>query len=170
MVECVSAVHDRLAIGVGGKSVTGRCFVMLRQIKVSPFCRFFSKVEFLENGCWQWVGAMDTDGYGMFSIRRHIVKAHRFIFALLRSELTNDIDHLCRNRGCVNPWHMEDVTRRTNILRGVSHIADQVKRTHCPKGHPYDVFNTRLSRKGKRSCKECHRMQDRLRKRQRVRA
>jgi hypothetical protein len=68
-----------------------------------------------------------------------------------------DIDHLCRNRACVNPDHLEPVTRRENLLRGLTTTARNASRTHCPQGHPYDERNTYISPKGDRRCRECQR-------------
>jgi hypothetical protein len=65
-----------------------------------------------------------------------------------------DLDHLCRNRACINPNHQQPVTRRVNLLRGETITAREASATHCPKGHPYDLLNTHFY-KGNRMCRKC---------------
>lgn len=67
------------------------------------------------------------------------------------------IDHLCRVRNCVNPAHLEAVTRGENVLRGKTITAANVAKTHCPYGHPYDEQNTRVTPQGTRACRACAR-------------
>ena len=71
------------------------------------------------------------------------------------------IDHLCRNRRCVNPIHLEPVTRGENVLRGETIPAANVAKTHCPRGHEYNEANTRVTPQGTRACRTCSR--DRMR-------
>ncbi|WP_396021799.1 HNH endonuclease signature motif containing protein [Bacillus cereus group sp. BfR-BA-01522] len=68
------------------------------------------------------------------------------------------IDHLCRNRKCVNPLHLEQVTQRINLLRGEGMSAENVKKTHCPQGHEYTEENTYISKAGSRYCRKCRAM------------
>lgn len=119
--------------------------------------RFFAKVE-LADDCWVWVGARNDRGYGEFSIRSRRIKAHRWSYEYLRAEIPEglSLDHLCRNRACVNPWHLEPVTRSVNLRRGNTTRTHCSSRTHCPYGHPYDAENTAM-RGGHRTCKSCAR-------------
>lgn len=130
--------------------------------------RFWSYVEKTEGGCWNWQRPLDN-GYGNFYIGKLGVRAHRVAYTLVKGTLPDDkvIDHLCRNRACVNPEHLELVTVQINTLRGVGPSAQAALVTHCPQGHPYDEQNTwletRQGRKPKRHCRKCNkrRSQDR---------
>jgi HNH endonuclease len=72
------------------------------------------------NGCWRWTGGVTGSGYGHFSIRSIYYQAHRLLYILHRGAIPDGFepDHLCRNRRCVNPWHLELVTRSVNVQRG----------------------------------------------------
>ena len=125
--------------------------------------RFWSKVQPEPNsGCWLWSGACNSGGYGQFFIHGKQVMAHRWIYEQLRHPILNDppaavIDHLCRVRCCVNPAHMEVVTNRINILRGIGYTAENARKTHCPSGHPYSGDNLYVDPDGSRECRICRR-------------
>jgi hypothetical protein len=118
--------------------------------------RFWSKVN-ADGICWQWTASLNTGGYGQFRLGKSMRLAHRVAYEILVSPIPDglDLDHLCRNRGCVNPDHLEPVTRRTNILRGISGPADQSRRAQCKYGHPFDGINSYVDRRGKRQCRAC---------------
>lgn len=125
--------------------------------------RFWSKVD-KSGECWVWT-AGQSHGYGCFAVKKgKTVYAHRLAYELLVGPIPNglQIDHLCRNRRCVRPDHLEPVTRKTNILRGESPSARAARVDRCPSGHPYDEANTILYR-GSRYCRECKRAKDRRR-------
>src|SRR5690349_8969939 len=85
-------------------------------------------------GCWDWLGAPRGNGYGGFAWDgRKSIAAHRASWQLLRGPIPSGLtlDHLCRNRRCVNPAHLEPVTMRENILRGIGPSAQCAKKTHC---------------------------------------
>ena len=120
--------------------------------------RFWDNVNRDEaNGCWIWAGGKTGWGYGGFSADSQYVPAHRYAYELIVGPIPVglQLDHLCRNRACVNPAHMEPVTNKINSLRGVSFSAHNARATHCPQGHPYDLFNTYITPKGKRDCRKC---------------
>lgn len=100
---------------------------------------FWEKVHKTQT-CWLWTGAINTGGYGSCRIGRRDLKAHRVAYTLLKGSIPSglQLDHLCRVRNCVNPDHLEPVTSRVNIHRGVSCIAEHAASTTCPQGHPYD--------------------------------
>ncbi|MFI6103193.1 HNH endonuclease signature motif containing protein [Streptomyces sp. NPDC051310] len=117
--------------------------------------RFWGRVKKTES-CWLWTAHLTAAGYGQISVDGNVRLAHRVAYQLLKGEIPGDLclDHLCRVRSCVNPDHLEPVTLRENTRRGFPG-APQKARTHCPRGHEYDADNTRVNRRGQRSCKAC---------------
>ena len=126
---------------------------------LSAIERFFKYVSFLPSGCWEWQGAK-IKGYGCFWDGRRYTRAHRFIYEYLNGAIPAGLesDHLCRNRACVNPKHIEPVTSRENTMRGLSPELlrqQQLSKTHCPQGHPYNTTNTYRYPNGRRDCRIC---------------
>jgi hypothetical protein len=122
--------------------------------RMDPRIRFWAKVN--KNGpipanrpdlgsCWIWLGSKNHDGYGRFNLDRckrplaHVF-AYEDVFGPVPEGL--ELDHLCRVHQCCNPHHVEPVTRRENLLRGNTVTAENAAKTHCPRGHPYDLVNT----------------------------
>ena len=129
--------------------------------------RFWQKVRILDNGCWEWTAAK-RGGYGVFGLGTRsdgLIRAHRYAYAELVGPIPEglQLDHLCRNRPCVNPEHLEPVTGRENTLRGESPQAQNARKTHCPRGHAYDLLNTYSGGKGGRQCDICRKERDRVR-------
>jgi len=116
-------------------------------------------------GCWTWMGSHDPEGYGKISVRSRMTNAHRIAYQIYVGPIPEayEVDHLCRNRGCVNPAHLEAVPKPVNIARGEGAAARYARRTHCKHGHEYTPANTRLSRTGTRQCRECERLRTRRR-------
>jgi hypothetical protein len=116
------------------------------------------------SGCWLWLGSTDSGGYGVIKICSTLRQAHRIFYEMLKHPIPEglELDHLCRVHCCVNPDHLEPVTHAENQRR--SHTGNRkgngginnARKTHCPKGHPYDAVNT-LTCKGKRHCLACNR-------------
>ncbi len=116
-----------------------------------------TKVDFSDDDmCWEWQGNIDTYGYGTYGNQNHMV--HRVVYELLidKLELKDTIDHLCFNRSCVNPNHLEVVPLRDNILRGNNAASINSRKTHCIKGHEFDLYNTYTHpKRGTRHCRPC---------------
>jgi HNH endonuclease len=117
--------------------------------------KLLKRIEIAEDGCWLWTGATNESGYGYVWAGGRRWRAHRLAYSLFVSDLPEgmEIDHLCRNRGCVNPDHLEAVDHRTNCLRGRN---AQSEKTHCRNGHEYTPENTYVYQ-GERSCRTCGR-------------
>lgn len=123
------------------------------------------------DGCWEWTERHHRDGYGRLVRNGRTYGAHQWFYEHYIGPVPNglELDHLCRNRVCVNPTHLEAVTHRVNSLRGAAPAARNAHKTHCPKGHPYDEANTLVS-VGGRYCRACRRQRipaDSERRRQR---
>ena len=105
--------------------------------------RFWNKVTIAPNGCWLWIAYKGNNGYGQFGWGggSHIVLVHRLSYAILVGPIPDglQVDHLCHQRACVNPLHLEPVTRLENLRRGDN---PRSLKTHCPQGHIYDSTNT----------------------------
>lgn len=129
------------------------------------FDTFASRVIRIENGCWQWQGTL-RNGYaiitekGARTLKRRQIRAHRYAFLVFRHEIPDglDLDHLCRNRACVNPFHLQPVTRKVNLYRGDTLTIRNKYVTHCPRGHEYTENNTYIDKTGGRRCRACARM------------
>lgn len=145
----------------------------------TPEDRFWSRVD--KNGpvpeglpemgpCWLWTGAL-REGYANFNLNNKSVDAHRIAYLWLVGAIPEgkQLDHLCHtvsidtckggetchHRRCVNPAHLDPVTGVTNAMRGLSPHALNARKTHCPKGHPYDEENTYINSEGQRICRIC---------------
>lgn len=119
--------------------------------------RFWAKVLKTDT-CWRWRGAL-VRGYGKFWLDGKQRSAHRVAYELAVGPVPSGLtlDHLCRERSCVNPTHLEPVPMRTNVLRGTSPIAANAVKSQCVNGHPYDLVNTRFGKTGRRTCRACDR-------------
>lgn len=132
-----------------------------------PIVRFRTMYVEDESGCWLWIGSLNAGGYGQFNNGQTIVKAYRWSYEHHVGPVPEglDLDHLCRVRHCVNPAHLEPVTRLENILRGVGPAGSKARfaaQTHCRRGHEYTEENTYVKKQkgGKypnRICRTCQR-------------
>lgn len=121
--------------------------------------RFWAKVAIGQpQECWPWLASLNADGYGLVYLYGKAFLAHRVAYEATGVKIVNQLDHLCRNRRCCNPAHLEDVTARENILRGYCPAAIHARKTHCPQGHEYSPENTAI-RNGERHCRTCNRNQ-----------
>lgn len=123
----------------------------------------------LPSDCMIWMRRTDVGGYGRMSYLGVERPAHRVAYELKYGPVPEGMimDHLCRVRGCVNPDHVEPVTNRENTIRGVAAEVNGERMksiTHCPSGHPYSSDNTYIRPNGWRTCRTCHREQERERR------
>jgi hypothetical protein len=106
-------------------------------------------------GCWEWRGTCVAGGYGQINDSQRKIYAHRFIYERLVGPIPGGLvlDHLCRNKRCVNPAHLEPVPQRLNMIRAGAGAAN-ARKTHCPQGHEYTDDNTYLYL-NRRNCRAC---------------
>lgn len=103
------------------------------------------------NGCWVWTRVLNSRGYARICVNNKMVLAHRWIWMRWNGEIPDGlcVDHICENKRCVNPDHMQLLTPRDNILRSCP------PKTRCPKGHVLDEVGYYMD-SGRRRCKPCH--------------
>lgn len=129
--------------------------------------RFYSQT-IISNNCWEWTGHIMNAGYGALSTNSGTQLVHRYAYKQFIGEIPDKmtIDHLCKNKLCVNPDHLEIVTRTENIRRcglvGVAKV--EASKKYCNKGHSYKLYGVRYkngytdygTRKFARRCTKCH--------------
>ncbi|MEV5211318.1 HNH endonuclease signature motif containing protein [Micromonospora sp. NPDC053740] len=116
--------------------------------RLSPEQRFWAKVN-ADGACWEWTASADAAGYGTFNTGSRTVSSHRYAWTALVGPVPDglELDHLCLNRRCVFPDHLEPVTHAENVRRqGRNH------RTHCPSGHRRATNRYASGRPGCRAC------------------
>ena len=113
----------------------------------------------LDGDCWIWTGHLNSDGYGIIKVEGKSLLAHRVAYEIYRGQIFQELDHTCRMRACIFPWHLEDVSHKENVNRGARHSSEvlirmRLRKTHCPQGHEYTPENTYNYKDG-RKCKTC---------------
>lgn len=158
MSTYVAACAPRVVVNARGR----RC------VYPDLMSRFFANVR-QDGDCWRWTKTLTDDGYAPFYLARaQAVRAHRWIYELLRAEIPDglQLDHLCRVRDCVNPWHMDVVTSGVNTRRGLAAVTSwHARKDRCKNGHPFDVANTYVHPvTGHRICRACRANRERMRR------
>lgn len=128
------------------------------------------RYEIQSNGCWNWKGHLGSGGYGRCNNRAGQSLAHRAFYTILKGDIPDgmQLDHLCRNRMCVNPDHLEPVNQKDNQLRGVLARGkpNSTRKDFCRRGHPMKGDNVRYYKNGKytlRMCVACNHIRNRAR-------
>ena len=127
--------------------------------------RFWARVDTSGPGCWEWRGGVSSEGYGEFyrSLGEEggrTMRAHRYAYEVCVGPIPEglQLDHLCRNRRCVRQSHLEAVTLTENVMRGNGAAANNARKTHCRRGHPFTTDNTvyaHTSGRAYRTCRTC---------------
>lgn len=108
--------------------------------------------------CWVWLGSTTRFGYGQVYVDGKMRLAHRVAYELDQGPIPvgKELDHLCRNRQCIKPAHLEPVSAIENMRRG--RVGKwNAEKTQCPQGHPYDEANTQHKSGNRRACRACAR-------------
>lgn len=118
--------------------------------------RFLQKIVInKKTKCWEWTAHKSKLGYGVMRYGPRALgvrEAHIIAYEIFTGPVPEgkELDHLCRNRGCVNPSHLEPVTHHENMRRG-----HHATKTHCKNGHEFDEKNTLIGKNGRRHCRKC---------------
>jgi hypothetical protein len=126
-------------------------------VSASDKQRYFSHVAPVGD-CLMWVGSTWPGGYGVFNYKGKKVLSHRFSYLINHGSIENGkvLDHICRNRLCVNTTHLRAVSRRENVTENSLSIQARNKaKTHCCRGHEFNKDNTYIKANGCRDCREC---------------
>ena len=142
-------------------------------VKGADFLRkyFLDRSVRTESGCLEWTGSRNHKGYGITGFRcfsaTRTCNAHRLVFLLNQGRLTPGltIDHLCGNRACIEPSHLDECSNTENNRRSPNTwVGKGIRKTHCPQGHPLVEGNLVPAqlRRGSRACLTCNRERTRI--------
>lgn len=141
-------------------------YLTIDHFTIKDITRFFGNIRITPecqhkgSSCWIYQKGRGRYGYCLAKWKRRAELAHRIMYAwlvepIVRGKATLELDHLCRNRACCNPAHLELVTPRVNTLRGNTITAHNAAKTHCYRGHLLSSDNVFISNKNTRSCRTC---------------
>lgn len=134
----------------------------MRDIELTQSARKWYTVSMVQttinsDDCWLFAGRINSYGYGVIYHQGKCTMAHRAVYEAVKGIFPKGLysDHLCRVRRCVNPDHIEPVDNVTNVMRGNAPSAQNARKTHCPKKHPFSGDNLWIDKRGWRYCKAC---------------
>ena len=121
--------------------------------------RLLARVEYSHGDCWVWTGSVNNRGYGQMQVMGKRKLTHRLAYEEFVGAIPDGatIDHLCRYRRCFNPDHLDAVSMRENLRRGMGWAGRNARKTHCPREHAYTEDNTYTDARGGRVCRACGR-------------
>jgi len=137
---------------------TNQHITISKEYTAAQWLSFWSKVEIdHDTECFNWTGCKNENGYGYFTVGSRPHLAHRVAYSWFKEHIPKGmiLDHTCDNPSCVNPMHLEPVTNKENILRGLERTHDYDPRTHFKCGHPRSDENTYRHTRGDEHCKIC---------------
>jgi len=140
-----------------------RCSGLHNRKRAAPIERFRTSYQVVVNGCWQWSAGLFQTGYGRLYDGERSIGAHCFSYRHFIGPIAKGltVDHICRNRACVNPLHLRLLSSGSNVLAGLSPSALNKRKTRCLRGHQFSPANTHLAKDGHRTCRECSRLRAR---------
>ena|SRR5215831_7523740 len=132
----------------------------MARLRSDPIARLLARTE-ITDSCWLWTGPTGDLGYSRVWVDGKGRHGHRVMYEAEIGPVPDGmtLDHLCRVRNCINPAHLEVVSRAENVLRGEGLTAQNARKKRCPKGHRLSGENLYISQKGRRECRICRRAQ-----------
>jgi HNH endonuclease len=150
----------KLSVAALGRKHSARSIAAASAARTRPLEeRLWTRID-KTDGCWLWKGHL-SNGYGCIGEggrKGRDLLVHRVVYELLRGPIPHglELDHLCRDRACCNPDHLEPVPHRENSRRSPT-IGRWKRPDHCRNGHPFDEANTYWTREDGRACRQCKR-------------
>jgi len=125
--------------------------------KPSVVERLQARVVKAADGCWVWTGALNKAGYGAIGSGTKVLRTHRVMYEHLVGPIPDglQLDHLCRNRACCNPEHLEPVTNHENWMRGEHPVVKAIRDRVCKRGHELTDDNVYVRKSGGILCRTC---------------
>ena len=121
--------------------------------------RRFLSLAIVRYSCWYWRGGHSRKGYAKFWWRGKTRLALRVVCAWVWGlSSRQDVHHLCEHVWCVNPWHLQPISRREHLRMSDSPVGVNARKTHCIHGHPFVGENLHVLANGERRCRACHRL------------
>lgn len=160
----VSRTTVQQDLALQGTLVRTRAERGLMKAGEDPMRRIVAQIR-VDGTCWTWTGPRSSGGYAAIGTQDRKLTGHRYMYERLVGPIPAGLtlDHLCRNRACINPAHLEPVTHRENTLRGIGPTAINARKTHCTRGHMLEGDGVLVRSGSRRECLACRRIRDNAR-------